>query len=103
MMTVASMFFFLINHYRVVSLRIMFRGRVAIGDSHFINQQLGRRLLGAYYLGCPMTPAVLHAYSEIVNTIRYNEVGEGVGYEGDEGVVHVTKVVHSHGYYPIIH
>jgi hypothetical protein len=31
---------------------------VAIADSHYISKSLGSRVLGAYYLGCPMTDNV---------------------------------------------
>jgi hypothetical protein len=31
------------------------RGRVTMADSHFLTVMLERRVLGGYYLGCPMT------------------------------------------------
>eukprot|EP01034_Spumella_vulgaris_P026529 gene26529-33122_t len=57
------------------------RGRPAIGNGHYINQLIGRRLLGAYYLGCPMTHRMKSAYREILSTLDTH---------GDE-TVHVEK------------
>lgn len=41
-------------------------GTVTIADSHFLSNQLRNRLVGAYFLGCPMTYHIRDSVMEIM-------------------------------------
>lgn len=44
------------------------RGHIAIADSHYISVDLGIQVLGAYYLGCAMTPDFEIAHNDLTIT-----------------------------------
>ncbi len=41
-------------------------GHVPVTDSHYLKSSLGRRIFGAYYLGCPMRDSIGDAFADMI-------------------------------------
>jgi hypothetical protein len=46
---------------------ILCRGHVPVSDSHYLHAALGSKVLGAYYLGCPMRHTIKEAFKQLIH------------------------------------
>jgi hypothetical protein len=81
------------------------RGHVTVTDSHFLRATLGRRILGGFYLGCEMVPAVKDMFTAILQAKQEPSPSDGSGEEEEEeeermqllSVVKVSTNIVMHG------
>eukprot|EP01036_Dinobryon_divergens_P025569 gene25567-34130_t len=52
------------------------KGWISVGDSHFITKLMSERVLGAYYLGCPMTELFQKSFRELSQTHQQQVIEE---------------------------
>ena len=45
-------------------------GHVTMADSHFLYSMLQQRIVGGYYLGCPMSDAVMAEFTSLLHQLH---------------------------------